>query len=103
MDSMARGLRIAAKIISEGVLAKNVKARYSSFESGIGAKIASGEASLEDCEKYVEEKGEPPLLSGQQEHYENMLPYHVRYGTKTTDLSFQARSNQLRKKTLRKR
>ena len=24
--------------------------RYSSFESGIGAKIAKGEATLEDCE-----------------------------------------------------
>jgi len=77
MDSMARGLRVAAKIISEGVLAKNVKARYSSFESGIGAKIASGEATLEDCEKYAEEKGEPALISGQQEHYENMLNYYV--------------------------
>ena len=27
-----------------------IQERYSSFESGIGAKIAKGEATLEDCE-----------------------------------------------------
>jgi len=77
MDSMARGLRIAAKMIGDGILSKYVKARYSSFDSGIGAKIASGEATLEDCEKYSEENGEPARISGQQEHYENMVNYYV--------------------------
>ena len=28
----------------------SMQERYSSFESGIGAKIAKGEATLEDCE-----------------------------------------------------
>ncbi|KAL8582164.1 hypothetical protein ACOMHN_004083 [Nucella lapillus] len=77
MDSMARGLKVAAKILEGGVLSKYVKERYSSFESGIGQKIAKGEATLEDCEKYIEENGEPQRLSGQQEHYENMLNYYL--------------------------
>eukprot|EP00916_Digyalum_oweni_P027572 GHVL01045097.1.p1 GENE.GHVL01045097.1~~GHVL01045097.1.p1 ORF type:complete len:442 (+),score=25.31 GHVL01045097.1:323-1648(+) len=77
MDSMARGLKVAAKILQGGVIPRYVKERYSSFETGIGAKIAKGEATLEDCEKYVAENGEPPRLSGQQEHYENMLNYYI--------------------------
>jgi len=77
MDSMARGLRVAAKVLQDGVLPKYVKERYASFNSGIGAKIASGEATLEDCEKYIQENGEPQRLSGQQEHYENMLNFYI--------------------------
>ncbi|KAK7489484.1 hypothetical protein BaRGS_00019283 [Batillaria attramentaria] len=77
MDSFARGLRCAVKIIQDGVIPKYVKERYSSFESGIGKKIASGEATLEDCEAWIQQNGEPPRISGQQEHYENMLNFYV--------------------------
>lgn len=39
MDTFARGLKAAAKIKTDGTLDKWVAARYSSFDSGIGAKI----------------------------------------------------------------
>merc|ERR1719318_1354628 len=39
MDSFARGLRNAVKIIQDGVLPGMVEERYSSYKSGIGAKI----------------------------------------------------------------
>ena len=42
MDTFARGLRIAAKIIEEGKIDGLVKERYSSFDSGIGKKIEEG-------------------------------------------------------------
>lgn len=77
MDSMARALRVAARILEDGVIPRYVKERYSSFDSGIGAKIASGEATLEDCQKYIEEHGEPQRVSGQQEHFENMLNFYI--------------------------
>ena len=52
MDTFARGLKIAAKVIEDGVMAKCVKERYSSYENGIGAKIVKGETSFEELEVY---------------------------------------------------
>lgn len=49
----ARGLRAAAKILDEGVLSGAVKERYSSYDSGIGAKIEKGEATLEEMEVFT--------------------------------------------------
>ncbi len=50
MDTFARGLLAADKILEDGVMAGAVKERYSSFDSGVGAKIEKGEASLEEME-----------------------------------------------------
>jgi len=36
MDCFARGLRIAAKIFSDGMLEKFLKERYSGYETGFG-------------------------------------------------------------------
>jgi len=77
MDTFARGLKCAAKIIDDDVINKQIEERYSSYKSGIGAKIASGSTSLEELEEYIFKNGEPAHTSGQQEHYENMLNYYV--------------------------
>ena len=42
MDAFAKGLKIAAAIRADGELAKMVKDRYASWDSGIGAEIESG-------------------------------------------------------------
>ncbi len=47
MDAFARGLKIAAAIRKDGRLAEFVKQRYSSWDSGIGAKIEAGKAELQ--------------------------------------------------------
>jgi xylose isomerase len=74
MDAFARGLKIAAAIRADGVLAKFVKDRYSSFDSGIGAKIEAGSVGFADLEKYILEKGEAaPNQSGRQEMLENLI------------------------------
>jgi len=39
MDAFARGLKIASAIRKDGRLADFVKERYSSYDSGVGAKI----------------------------------------------------------------
>ncbi|XP_053394482.1 xylose isomerase-like [Mercenaria mercenaria] len=77
MDSFARALKCAAKIKEEGVFAKHVEERYSSYRSGIGQKIDQGTATFEELEKYTMENGEPTAASGQQEHYETMMNYYV--------------------------
>ncbi|KAI0217695.1 Xylose isomerase 2 [Lamellibrachia satsuma] len=77
MDSFARGLMKAAQIISEGILAKKVKERYSSFGKGLGAKIAKGSATLEECQEYIMKVGEPTPHSGKQEHFEGILNHYI--------------------------
>jgi xylose isomerase len=77
MDSYARGLRNAARIIEDGLLDKHIKERYSSFESGIGLKIDNSSCSLEECEEYIRQNGEPTMKSGKQEHLESLLNHYI--------------------------
>ena len=67
MDAFARGLKIADAIVQDGRLTGFVKERYSSFDSGIGAKVESVGVSFEDLEKYALSNGESTLASGRQE------------------------------------
>lgn len=74
MDAFARGLKIAAAIRADGRLSDFVKERYSSWDEGIGAKIESGKAGLDDCEKYMLKKGNASRnSSGRQEYLENLI------------------------------
>ena len=79
MDSFALGLKIAMRIRSEGVLDDIVKNRYSSWDSGIGQKIERGNATFEDLEQYMLEKGDVSVnVSGRQEMLENLINRYVR-------------------------
>ncbi len=73
MDAFARGLKIAHAIREDGRLAKFVDERYSSFDSGIGAKIEAGNCSFEDLDAFAATNGEPSLASGRQEMLENLI------------------------------
>jgi xylose isomerase len=73
MDAFARGLKIAAAIREDGRMSDFVQARYSTFDSDIGAKIEAGDVSFEDLEKYALANPEPVLSSGRQELMENFL------------------------------
>src|SRR5438477_999334 len=52
MDAFARGLKIAAAIRKDGQLAAFLKQRYQSWDSDIGATIETGQADLNELEKY---------------------------------------------------
>ena len=75
MDTFALGLRIADKLIADGRLDKFVADRYASWNTGIGADIISGKATLEDLERYALSKGEvtDSLTSGRQEQLESIM------------------------------
>lgn len=78
MDAFARGAKIAAAIRKDGVLKDFVKDRYSSYDSGIGAKIESGECSFAELETYMLEKGEADKnSSGRQEMLENIVNQYL--------------------------
>ena len=74
MDAFARGLKIAAAIRKDGRLAEFVKQRYSSWDSGIGAKIEAGKVGFNELEAYILKKGEADASgSGRQEYLENLI------------------------------
>jgi xylose isomerase len=74
MDAFAKGLKIAAAIRADGDLAKMLKDRYASWDTGLGAEIESGKHSFETLEKYMLPKGDvTPNTSGRQELIENVM------------------------------
>lgn len=74
MDTFALGLLNAAKIIEDGRIDEFKKRRYASFETGIGEKIVSGNASLTELSAYAEELGAPKMPeSGKQEYLESVI------------------------------
>lgn len=77
MDAFARGLLAAHSIIEDGVFSKFIAKRYSSFESGIGAKIMAGKVGLQDLERWIIKEGKPELESGHQEMLENFLNSYI--------------------------
>jgi xylose isomerase len=79
MDAFASGLVQAAKIIEEGTLSRMVRERYSSFDSGLGKRIEDGVTSLEECEAFVKEHGEPKIQSGKQELFEMLFNRSLRH------------------------
>ncbi len=73
MDTFARGLKIAARIIEDSVLAGMLTKRYASYNRGIGEQIESGAAGFTELEAHVAEGQEPAPGSGQQELFESVL------------------------------
>ncbi len=74
MDAFALGLLKADKLIEDGRLDAFVKERYASYETGIGAKIRSGETNLAELAAYAESLGAPALPgSGRQEYLESIV------------------------------
>lgn len=78
MDAFARGLKIAAAIRADGVLAKFVRERYASWDSELGRKVEAGQASLQELEAYARGRGEPEVKSGRQEMLENLINSYIR-------------------------
>lgn len=77
MDTFARGLLIAHKIIEDKVLSNFIAERYSSFNTSIGAEIMSGQIGLTDLNSWILTAGEPVLQSGRQEMLENIINSYI--------------------------
>ncbi len=77
MDSFARGLKNAAKLIEDKVLEDAVKQRYSEWDEDLGSQIENGRMDFEKLEAYILEHGEPKIKSGRQELLENILNDYI--------------------------
>lgn len=74
MDAFAQGLKIAARIRSDGILRDMIRQRYASWDSGIGQQIEAGQVGFVELEKYMLDKGEAAAnVSGRQELIENII------------------------------
>lgn len=73
MDTFARALIIADKVLNESDYKELRASRYSSFNNGYGAGFEKGELSLEDLRKLAVSHGEPRQISGKQELYEQII------------------------------
>jgi len=77
MDTFARSLITADRIIQNSGMEEMRATRYSSFDSGDGAKFAKGELNLEQLAALGDANGEPEQISGQQELYENIINRNI--------------------------
>lgn len=77
MDSFARALVVADDIIQHSEYKKLRKDRYASYDSGAGADFEAGKLDLQALRDYAAENGEPAMISGQQELYENIINQYI--------------------------
>jgi len=73
MDTFARALIVADKILQNGEYNRVRTERYASYDSGSGADFEAGSLTLEDLRKYAISNGEPAVTSGKQEYLENLI------------------------------
>lgn len=77
MDTFAKGLRIAHKMIQDGKLDNFVDARYESYKTGIGMDIVTGKVGFKELEKHALENDQIKNYSGRQEYLETVLNKYI--------------------------
>ena len=74
IDTLARGLLAAARIIEEGRLAAFVEQRYAGWDGVLGREILAGKHDLHSLSERVRDGGiDPQPVSGRQEWLENLV------------------------------
>lgn len=77
MDNFARALITAAEILEKSDFIKMRKQRYASFDTGIGKEFEEGKLTLSELRDYALESGEPSVISGKQELYEQLINMYL--------------------------
>jgi xylose isomerase len=78
IDTLARGLLAAARMLEDGELRRFVDARYAGWDQPLGREILEGKASLAELSERVLGEGiEPQPRSGRQEMLENLVNRYV--------------------------
>ncbi|MNB81731.1 Xylose isomerase [compost metagenome] len=78
MDTYAKGLKVAAKLIEDRVFEDVIEKRYSSFKEGIGADVVAGKATLASLAEYALSNENPrPNESGRHELLHSILNQYI--------------------------
>jgi len=78
MDTLARGLMIARRMLDDSALEELREARYASFDDGRGAAFERGETGLSELAALADDLGEPETRSGKQELFESIVNRYIR-------------------------
>ncbi|QEN04239.1 xylose isomerase [Thiospirochaeta perfilievii] len=73
MDTFAKGLLVADKLYSDGVLEDFISKRYESYTTGIGKEIVDGRADFETLAEYAKNNDQIKNSSGRQEMLEGIV------------------------------
>jgi xylose isomerase len=77
MDTFARALIIADKILKESDYLKMRMKRYESFDTGSGKDFENGRLTLEGLREIAMKSGESETRSGKQELYEQLINMYI--------------------------
>lgn len=77
MDSFARGLQVAARMIEDRALENIIDERYASFQSGIGADIVAGKANFRSLEAYALQNNPIKNASGRLELIKSVVNQYL--------------------------
>lgn len=77
MDTFAKGLRVAAKLLTDGVFEKFKEERYSLYNTDLGQKIINKEITLEELSEYALNNENRSVKSGRQELLETILNQYI--------------------------
>lgn len=78
IDTLARGLLIAEKMIERGDIANFIKQRYSKWQHGLGKDVLSGKFTFEQIAEYALQTNlNPKPVSGRQELLEHQFNEYI--------------------------
>lgn len=77
MDSFAKGLKTAAKLLEDRVFEQVIEHRYRSYAEGIGKQIVEGTADFHSLEQYALGLGQIQNESGRQERLRAILNHYL--------------------------
>lgn len=77
MDTFAKGLKAAVKMIEDGKIDRFIADRYSSYNTGIGKDIVRGKVGFKELEDYVLKLDKVVISSGRQEMLETIVNGYI--------------------------
>ena len=77
LDSFARSLGVAHKLINESPLVYSRQSRYASYDSGPGSEFEQGRLSLVDLGNIAVHNGEPTPTSARLEWFGNLVNQYI--------------------------
>ena len=77
MDTFARALTVADKILKDSEYLSIRRERYSSYFSGPGLAFSKGELDFEALRDLAKSEGEPKAVSGKQERLEQLINTYI--------------------------
>ncbi len=77
MDTFAKGLKVAAALIQDGVFEAFKEKRYESYKTSIGKDIMEGNVGFKELDAYAKKNGTLANESGRQELLESILNQYI--------------------------